>query len=162
MRHHDPLVAKPLQQRVLWKREVVLKIVVDLFVLSVQNRACMQLRAHAHARALVSVQKKSEPRNYAPFAPKCSNACASMCVRCCYILCGDLVMLARNELEVVSVLVLLIVLQALLSPRAPALAVFPVRFGHPLYFPIHEKLKGTEEQNPGVLASEAVCVDKWS
>ena len=71
-------------------------------------------------------------------------------------------MLTRNELEVVSVLVFVIIFQALLSPRAPTLAISPERFRHSLDFPIHEKFKRTEKQDPGVLASEAVCVDEWS
>ena len=61
MRHHDPLVTKPLQQRVVWKCEVVLKIVVDLFILFIQMHACMQ---HAHS-----------------YAQACSRLC--VCVRCC-------------------------------------------------------------------------------
>ena len=71
-------------------------------------------------------------------------------------------MLTRNELEVVSVLVCVIILQAILSPRTPAIAVFPIRFRHSLDFPIHEELKWAEKQDPGVLASEAVRVDEWS
>ena len=71
-------------------------------------------------------------------------------------------MLTRNELEVVSVLVFVIILQALLSPRTPAIAVFPIRFRHSLDVPIHEKLKWTEKQDPRVLASEAICVDERS
>ena len=39
-----------------WKREVVRKIVVNLFILSIQTHACMQLLAHAHAHA------RSRPR----------------------------------------------------------------------------------------------------
>ena len=31
-RHHDPLVTKPLQESVVWEREVALKIVVDLLL----------------------------------------------------------------------------------------------------------------------------------
>ena len=85
MRHHDPLVTKPLQHRVVWKREVVLKIVVDLVILSIQKHACMELHAHAHAAcALASLPTKTrEPRNHALRSPQCSNACASTCVRCC-------------------------------------------------------------------------------
>ena len=71
-------------------------------------------------------------------------------------------MLTRNELEAVSVLVFVIILQALLSPRTPAIAVFPIRFRHSLDFPIHEELKRTEKKDPRVLASEAVCVDERS
>ena len=56
MRHHNPLVTKPLQHGVVWKREVVRKIVVDLFCLSIQMHACMQLRAHAHARTRAHVR----------------------------------------------------------------------------------------------------------
>ena len=61
MRHHNPLVTKPLQHGVVWKREVVRKIVVDLFCLSIQMHACMQLHAHsrAHRRAHVRANKKS-------------------------------------------------------------------------------------------------------
>ena len=54
-------------------------------------------------------------------------------------------MLTRNELEVVSVLVCLIILLALLSPRTPAIAVFPIRFRHSLDVPIHEELKWAEK-----------------
>ena len=71
-------------------------------------------------------------------------------------------MLTRNELEAVSVLLFVIILQALLSPRTPAIAVFPIRFRHSLDVPIHEKLKWTEKQDPRVLASEAICVDERS
>ena len=66
MRHHDPLVTKPLQHRVVWKREVVRKIVVDLFFrTSIQTDACMQLHAHAHAhrRAHVRANKKKLAEN---------------------------------------------------------------------------------------------------
>ena len=31
-RHHDPLVTKPIQDGVVWVREVALKIVVDLLL----------------------------------------------------------------------------------------------------------------------------------
>ena len=153
MRHRDPLVAKPLQQRVVWKCEVVLKIVVDLLVLSVQTHACMQLRAHAHAHARSCPCKIEESRETMPcsLAPKCSNACASARMRRCYMLCGGLVMLTGNELEVVSLPVFAIVLQALLSPCASTLAVSPVRFGHPLHFPIHEKTRMDRETQIGGL-----------
>ena len=71
-------------------------------------------------------------------------------------------MLTRNELEVVSVFVFVIILQTLLGPYTPTIAVFPIRFRHSLDFPIHEELKWAEKQDPGVLASEAVRVDEWS
>ena len=71
-------------------------------------------------------------------------------------------MLTRNELEVVSVLVFVIVLQALLSPRTPTMAIIPARIRHSLDFPIHEEFKRTEKQDSGVLASEAVRVDERS
>ena len=71
-------------------------------------------------------------------------------------------MLTRKELEVVSVLFFFIILRALLGPRTPAIAVIPVRFRDSLDFPIHEKLKRTEKQDSGVLASKAVCVDERS
>ena len=63
MRHHDPLVTKLLQQRVVWKCEVVLKIVVDLFILFLFRctRAC-STRTHMRRRAHV---------------------CVCVCVRCC-------------------------------------------------------------------------------
>ena len=54
-------------------------------------------------------------------------------------------MLTRNGLEVVSVLVCVIILQALLSPRTPTLAIFPIRFRHSLDVPIHVELKWTEK-----------------
>ena len=85
IRHHDPLVTKPLQRRVVWKREVVRKIVVDLFILFIQAQECMQRLAHAdaHARPRPCTEKQTEPRNYASRAPKCSNPCASTCVCVC-------------------------------------------------------------------------------
>ena len=71
-------------------------------------------------------------------------------------------MLTRNELEVVSVLVFVVILQALLSPRTPAIAACPDGFGHSSDFPIHEELEWTEKQDQWVLASEAVRVDERS
>ena len=52
IRHHDPLVTKLLQRRVVRKCEVLLRILVHLsFVLSIQTHACMQLCVHEHAQA---------------------------------------------------------------------------------------------------------------
>ena len=84
MRHHDPLVTKPLQHRVVWKREVVLKIVVDPFIIFV---ICTHARSYTrpHRRTCEHVYTKKIPAQYdVPRVPQCSNACASACVRCCY------------------------------------------------------------------------------
>ena len=78
------------------------------------------------------------------------------------ILNGDLVMLSRNELEVVSVFFFVVILQALLSPRTPIIAIFPIRFRHSLDVPIHEEFKRAEIQDLGVLASVPVRVDERS
>ena len=51
---------------------------------------------------------------------------------------GDLVMLARNKLEVIVVLVLAIILLALLGPRTPTIAILPGRFWHWFDLPMHE------------------------
>ena len=133
MRHHDPLVTKSLQHGVVWKREVVRKIVVDLFILFFKrtnarsdSRTRMRTRAHVRAR-----------RN---------KTCASTCV-CAKLLIfnGDLVMHTRNQLEVVSVFAFVVILQTLLSPRTPIIAIFPIRFRHSLDVPVREELKWTEK-----------------
>ena len=49
-------------------------------------------------------------------------------------------MLARNKLEMIVVLVLVVILLALLGPRTPTTAVVPERFWHALDLPIHEEL----------------------
>ena len=136
MRHHDPLVTKSVQHGVVWKREVVRKIVVDLFILFIQTHECTQRLAHAdaHARSRPCTEKQN----------MCVTVC--VCVRAkLLIFNGDLVMLTRNELEVVSVFVFVIILQALLSPRTPIVAIFPIRFRHSLDVPIHEELKWAEK-----------------
>ena len=71
-------------------------------------------------------------------------------------------MLTRNGLEVVSVLVCVIILQAILSPRTPAFAIASIWFRHSPDVPIHEKIKRAEIQDLGVLASEPVRVDERS
>ena len=91
----------------------------------------------------------------------CVDACVCVCAKL-LILNGDLVMLTRNQLEVVSVFVFFVILQTLLSPRTPIIAIFPIRFRHSLDVPIHAKLKWTKKQDPRVLASEAICVDERS
>ena len=140
MRHHDPLVTKSLQHGVVWKREVVRKIVVDLFILFIQTHECTQRLAHADAHA--------RPRPYTDKRNMCVDVRVCVCVCVCaklLILNGDLVMLSRNELEVVSVFFFVVILQALLSPRTPIIAIFPIRFRHSLDVPIHEELKWAEK-----------------
>ena len=87
MRHHDPLVTKSLQHGVVWKREVVRKIVVDLFILSNQMHACMQLLAHTHAHArprpCTEKQKRAKKRCFA-----CASTLEPVCVNVC--LCAKL------------------------------------------------------------------------
>lgn len=151
MRHHDPLVTKPLQHRVVWKREVVRKIVVDLFILFIQAQECMQRLAHAdaHARPRPCTEKQNRAKKLclaraSMLEPVCVNVCVCVCAKL-LIFNGDLVMLTRNELEVVSVFVFVIILQALLSPRTPSIAISPIRFRHSLDVPIHEELKWAEK-----------------
>ena len=71
------------------------------------------------------------------------------------LLLTDLVMLARNELEAVLMLVVLVILPALLCPHAPTIAVASERLRHALNVPIHEELERREVQDQRVLASEA-------
>ena len=61
MWHHDPLVAKPLQDRMVWKREVVMKIVIDLFLnfLFKCTHACCYTRSHMRTRAHDRTNKKN-------------------------------------------------------------------------------------------------------
>ena len=78
------------------------------------------------------------------------------------LLLTDLVMLARNELEAVLMLVVLVILPALLCPHAPTIEVALERLRHALNVPIHEELERREVQDQRALASEAVSVDKRS
>ena len=73
IRHHDPLVTKSLQHGVVWKREVVRKIVVDLFI--IQTHECTQRLAHVDAHA--------RPRPYTDKRNMCVDACVCVCVRSC-------------------------------------------------------------------------------
>lgn len=124
MRHHDPLVTKSLQHGVVWKREVVRKILVNLFFYS---------NARMHP---TSVHRETKHVR--------QHVCVCVCAKL-LIFNGDLVMHTRNQLEVVSVFAFVVILQTLLSPRTPIIAIFPIRFRHSLDVPIHEELKWTEK-----------------
>ena len=123
MRHHDPLVTKSLQHGVVWKREVVRKILVNLFFLFKCTNA-------SH----VSAQRNKT----------CASTRVCVCAKL-LIFNGDLVMHTRNQLEVVGVFAFVVILQTLLSPRTPIIAIFPIRFRHSLDVPVREELKWTEK-----------------
>ena len=105
----------------------------------------MRSLVRIHSRALTCVQNNIESDDVScvrqPMrARPCSNTRAS--TRSCPAatnVVGDLVMLARNKLEVIVVLVLAIILLALLCPRTPTIAILPERFWHSFDLPMHEE-----------------------
>ena len=147
MWHHDPLVTKLCQKRIVGKCQIIRIVLLDLArrITYTTAQPCIRVKSCARARA--------DDDND---CIACARAC---CARAMTFEHACLVVLARYELEIVVVLVNVVVISALLAPYAPTVAITSVWLRYPLHVPVHEKLKRRQVQDAQVRASEAIRIN---